>query len=107
MNEITQQLKNLLSAKNIADATFLLAILIYLGCYLLLFFWEQKLGFFEFLAVILYGGLSIAALSVVSLIARGVFLYKNPAARNSWQKVLFVVAAIPVGSLLLKSVGLL
>jgi hypothetical protein len=104
---LVTEYKSLLIAKNIADATFVLAISLYLACHLLLLLLEKNISFFETLAVILYGGLSVVVFSVISLIARAIFLYKNSTARNNAQKTLLLVSAIPLGSLLLQALGLL
>jgi hypothetical protein len=52
--------------------------------------------------VILYGGLAVLGLSVVSLVARSVLLYQHPSARTRSQKLLLSLTALPFLSFLLK-----
>ena len=98
-------LKRHLSAKNIADAALILAILVYAGMYGALAFGAKKLDFLEMLVVLIYALWGTFAFSVISCVARGIYLYKNPAARNRLQKSLFFIATIPTFSLLLEMFG--
>jgi len=95
MDSATSLLKSFFTAKNMADAMFVLVILVYLGCFLFLMWREEELGFFELLAVILYSGMTILGLTVVSLVLRCVWLYRNPVARTRLQKWLLFLTTIP------------
>lgn len=102
-NTLTMNLKQVLSAKNIADAALILAILVYAVMYATLALGAKSLDFLEMIAVLIYALWGTLAFSVISFIARGIYLYKNSAARNTAQKILIFIAAIPSFGLLLKT----
>jgi hypothetical protein len=105
MTDLQQKIKGWFSAKNIADISFILAIAVYGGCFLLLSWLGKELGFFEVMAVVIYGAMTVVGLCAVSAIARSVLLYKYPAQRTRVQKVLLAITAIPFWNLILKAFG--
>jgi hypothetical protein len=100
--EFLQTLKAIFTAKNIADMTFLAVIFIYVAAYITLEVARKQLGFWGVLAVIMYGGLVVLGLMIISLISRCVFLYQNPQLRTMPQKLLLLLTAFPFFSFLIK-----
>lgn len=105
MNSMRVLLKSFFTAKNIADASLSLAMLLGLSGHLWLLWYGKELGFLELLAVLAYGGISILGLSVLSLLTRAVWLYRNPQARTWQQKGLLFLTALPGLGLILDAWG--
>lgn len=89
-------------ARTIADITFLAVPVIYVMAFITLEVAGKQLGFWGVLAVIMYGGLLVLGLTVISLIARCVFLYQNPLLRTWQQKLLVILTGLPFLASVLK-----
>ncbi len=103
MNPYWYRLKAISTAKTLADLGLIAAVLISVSCYALLETIKQELDdLLLILAVIIYSGMAVLGFCLMSLIARGIFLYRHPQARTFAQKCLLAVAALPFVSLLVR-----